>query len=217
MATHNLTVSARSETGKAAAKRLRHAGLVPAVAYGHKEEPVKLAVDSKELRELIAHHESKGLLMLKYKDGSGGDISVIIKELQRHPVRHTINAVDFLRVSLDEEVTAMVRIALHGEPIGVKQDGGVLVQALHEIEVAAFPQNLPEEIAADVTHLEFEGAPLHVKELTLPQGVRAITDGEETVAVVNAPKVAPTEEPEAVPSEEEAAEQAENVPTTEEA
>lgn len=193
MATHNLTVSARSETGKEAAKRLRHAGQVPAVAYGHKEEPVKLSVNAKELRDLLSHHAARGLLNLKFSDGSP-DLPVIIKDLQRHPVKHSVNSVDFLRVSLDEEVTATVPVVLHGEPVGVKQDGGVLVQGLHEIAIAALPQNLPEEIEADVSALEFEGEALHVRDLNLPAGVRLLTSADEAVAAVNAPRIEPVEE-----------------------
>jgi len=208
MATHELTVGSRTETGKAAAKRLRRAGMVPAVAYGHKEEPVKLTVNAKQLRDLLNHHAARGLLTLKYEDGSAPDLPVIIKEMQRHPVKHSVNAVDFLRVSLDEEVTASVPIVLIGEPIGVKQDGGVLVQALHALEITALPQNLPEQIEVDVSGLEFEGAPIHVSEMTLPAGVTVVTSGEEPVAVVNAmeveevAEVAPTEEgAEAAPDE----------------
>ncbi|MBV9864008.1 MAG: 50S ribosomal protein L25 [Abitibacteriaceae bacterium] len=194
MATHELTVQSRAANGKSAAKKLRREGLVPAVAYGHKEEAVTLAVDARQLRDLLSHHASHGLLTLKFKDGASPDLSVIIKALQRHPVRHSVNAVDFLRVSLDEEVTATVPIVLEGEPTGVKSDGGVLVQALHELEVSALPQNLPEQITVDVSALELNGPPIHIKEIALPQGVKAITDGEEPVAVVNPPKLELPEE-----------------------
>lgn len=189
MATHELTVHSRTERGKSAAKRLRREGLVPAVAYGHQEESVILTVNAKELRDLLAHHASHGLLTLKFKDSSDPDLNVIIKALQRHPVKHTVSAVDFLRVSLDEEVTDTVPIVLTGEPDSVRVEGGVLVQALHSLEVSALPQNLPEQISVDVSGLEFNGAPIHVKEITMPTGVKVITDGEEPVAVVNPPRV----------------------------
>src|SRR5687768_14527828 len=121
LASHELKVSARAETGKAAAKRMRRIGLVPAVAYGHKEEPVKITVNAKELRDLLAHHAGHGLLTLKYDDATP-DVPVIIKSLQKNHVKHTVNAVDFLRVSLDEEVTVTVPIVLEGEPTGVTMD-----------------------------------------------------------------------------------------------
>ena len=215
MATHELTVTSRTESGKAAAKRLRREGLVPAVAYGHKEPNVNLTVDAKQLRDLLSHHAAHGLLTLKFKDGSAPDLSVIIKDLQRHPVRHSVNAVDFLRVSLDEEVTATVPVILEGEPESVRTGDGVLVQALHEITVSAFPQNLPEELRIDVSSLELNGPPLHVKDIPLPQGVKALTDEEEPVAVVNIPRAAPTEEPTEGEAETEPA-ATEGEPTTDE-
>jgi large subunit ribosomal protein L25 len=192
VSSHNLTVTSRETTGKEAAKRLRRAGSVPAVAYGHKEEPVKLAVDAKELRDLLAHGGSHSLLTLKQEGGS--DVPVIIKSMQRHPVSHVVTSVDFLRVSLNEKVTMTVPIHLEGEPDAVRVEGGVLVQALHELQVEAFPQDIPDHITVDVTGLVFNGAPIHVREIALPRGVVAVTDGEEAVAVVNPPTVEPEPE-----------------------
>jgi large subunit ribosomal protein L25 len=161
------------------------------VAYGHKEEPVKLALNARELRDILAHGGSHGLLTLKFEGGSAPDLPVIIKALQRHPVHHTVDTVDFLRVSLDEEVTVTVPIVLEGEPVGVKQDGGILVQALHELQITAKPQALPEHIVVDVSALEFNGAPILVSEVTMPAGVQAVTDGSEPIAVVNPPEPEP--------------------------
>ena len=216
MATHNLTVRSRTQTGKSAAKHLRLAGEVPAVAYGHKEAPVKLSVDAKELRDLLAHHASKGLIVLKCKDGIGPDVPVIIKELQKDHIRHTVQSVDFLRVSLDEEVTAKVNIHLVGEAVGVKQDDGVLVQALHELEIAALPQNLLEAVNVDISSLEMGGEPFHVHQIEFPAGVRCITDGDEVVAVVNPPRVEEVVE-EVVAEGTEPAVEAEATETAEEA
>jgi large subunit ribosomal protein L25 len=194
LASHELKVTGRTETGKAAAKRLRRLGLIPAVAYGHKEEPVKVVVNAKELRDLLAHHHGHGLLTLKYDDATP-NLPVIIKSLDKNHVKHTVNSVDFLRVSMDEEVTITVPIVLEGEPVGVKQDGGVLVQAMHDIQVSSLPANLPEQITVDVSELILNGPPIHVREITLPAGVKAVTDGDESIAVVNVPTVEEVEEP----------------------
>jgi large subunit ribosomal protein L25 len=93
MSSHDLKVSTRDTVGKEAAKRMRREGMVPAVAYGHKEEPVKLALNAKELRDLLAHGGGRGLLNLKYEGRA--DESVIIKSLQRHPRTHAVSSVDF--------------------------------------------------------------------------------------------------------------------------
>jgi large subunit ribosomal protein L25 len=206
---HQLQVLGRETTGKEAAKRLRRDGYVPAIAYGHKEEPVKLSVHLKTLRDLIKHEGSHGLFNLQQEGAA--DLPVIIKVLQKHPVSHEIITVDFLRVNLDEKVRSVVPLHLEGTPEGVKVDGGVLVQALHEIEVEAFPQSIPDIISVDVTGLTFNGAPIHVREITLPAGVVAITDCDESIAVVNPPTVAaaePAADSAAVPATEVSAEAA---------
>lgn len=195
MSSNELKIQSRDVSGKAAAKKLRASGIVPAVVYGRKEEPVKVAINAKELRDLLAHHGTHGMLVLKSEDSSIPDSPVIIKSLQRHPFRQTVNSVDFLRVSLSEEVTATVTILLEGEPESVRE-GGVLTQAIHELQISALPQNLPEHITADISALEMDGAPLHVRDLIVPQGITVLTDGEEAVASVNHPKV------EAEPEEE---------------
>ncbi|HEX8834839.1 MAG TPA: 50S ribosomal protein L25 [Abditibacteriaceae bacterium] len=196
MSQRDLQVQSREETGKEAAKRLRRAGSVPAIAYGHKEEPVKLSVNAKQLRDMLSHGGSHGLVTLKFEGGSSSDVPVVIKSLQKHPVTHAVSSVDFLRVSLDEKVKTTIPIVLEGEPEGVKVDGGILVQALHEIEVESVPQKTPEHITVDVSGLVFNGAPIHVSEITMPEGVTAITPGETSIAVVNPPDVEPiVEEP----------------------
>ena len=212
MASHDLKVAPRELRGKEAAKKLRQNGLVPAVVYGRKEEPVSVTVNAKELRDFLVHHGSHGLLNLKADAASTADTPALIKALQKHPVKHHILSVDFLRVSLTEKTRALVSIVLDGEPVGVKVDGGVLVHSLHEIEVEAFPQDLPDAIHVDISGLIFDGAPIHVNEVKFPNGVVAITDGDTPIAVVNPPEaeeveeeVAPTEDAATVPAEHGAA------------
>lgn len=195
MATQELRATKRTETGKAAAKRLRRQGLVPAVAYGLGEEPRLLTLDNREVRHHLARHGASGLVTLRIEGEN--DVPTIIKEIQTHPASHELSTVDFLRVSLSEEVQAVVPLVLEGDPIGVTQDGGILVQAAHTLEVSALPQNLPEHITLDVSSLEMNGPALTVADLQLPDGVTVITDAEEALAIVNAPRVAAETETEA--------------------
>ena len=204
MASQDLNVMSRETTGKEEAGRMRRAGRVPAVLYGHGEEPRKLSVNDKEMRDLMAHGHSRGLLNLKAEGGKA--MPAIIKSVQRHPATHALTSIDFINVSLRETVQATVPIVLEGEPIGVTQDDGILVQAMHELLIESLPQNLPENISVDVSGLEFQGAPIHVREMTMPEGVTAITDGDEPVAVVNAPDVEPIVEEPMTAEEIEAAE-----------
>ena len=205
MASYDLNATKRSAKGKSAAKKLRRTGQVPGVAYGRKDAPVMLAVGAHDLWEIIAHHHSHGLLNLKFEDGT--TLPVIMKSVQRDPVSHKPQSVDFMRVALDEEVEATVPIVLKGEAVGVRE-GGVLVQALHELHISALPANLPPAIEVDVSNLEFNGAPVHVGEVALPPGVTAVTDAHEPIAVVNPPEKEPEPEVEEVePSEVPAIEQ----------
>jgi large subunit ribosomal protein L25 len=194
MASYDLNAQKRTGKGKSAAKRLRAEGHVPCVAYGRKDEPVLLTVEARDLRDIVAHHHSHGLLNLKFEDG--GTLPVIMKSIQRDPVSHKPQSVDFMRVSLTEEVEATVPIILSGDSEGVRE-GGVLVQALHEIHVKALPGDLPESIEVDISGLVLNGPPIHISEITMPQGVTAVTSGEEGIAVVNPPDREP--EPEVAP------------------
>lgn len=200
MSQRELQATPRTETGKEAAKRLRRAGNVPGIAYGHKEEPVMMSINAKTLRDMIHHGGTAGLVNVKIEGGQ--TIPAIIKKTQKHPRTHAIQSIDFLRVSLDEKVHSTVAIHLTGEAAGVKVDGGILVQALHSLEIESLPQDVPEFISVDISGLEFNGAPIHVKEITLPAGVKAITDGDESIAVVNAPDAEPIVEAPEVPAAE---------------
>jgi large subunit ribosomal protein L25 len=89
----------------------------------------------------------------------------------------------------------VVPIILDGEPDSVRVEGGVLVQSMHEVEISALPQNLPEAIHADISHLEFNGAPLMLSEIKLPEGIEFVSEEDDDVAVVNPPRVEEVAEP----------------------
>jgi len=202
--TQVLTVSSREVVGTSAVKRLRRTGQLPAVAYGRGKDPVNLSVDAHEFRTLLSHQGAGGLITLKFTDGKA-DLPVIVKEIQIDPRRNEVRTLDFLHVSLSEKVSSTALLVLEGEPIGVRQDGGLLTQSLHEIHISALPQNLPESITLDITDLELNSS-LHVSDIKFPEGVEAETDGEEIVASVAPPRVEKEETEEAVEGEEAAAE-----------
>ena len=193
MASHDLKVVERTETGKSFSRRLRYAGQLPAVVYGRKEEPMKLTINTKEFRDFVSHHGSHGLLSLNIEGGK--KIPAVIKELQRHPFKNHVQTIDFLRVSLSEKINAIVPIVLEGEPDSVRVEGGILVQSMHEVEIIALPQNLPEAVYADITHLEFNGAALMLSEIKLPEGIEFASEEDDDVAVVNPPRVEVVAEP----------------------
>ncbi len=213
MAQYELNVQSRTQTGKGAARQLRMKKQLPAVLYGHKQDPLLFSMDRKEFTDLVSHHGTNSLLVLT---GDGGGETAFIKAIQKHYVRNEVQTVDFIRVSRNEQITVKVPIILTGEPESVTQGEGVLVQALHELEVTTTPANVPDSIHVDVSALELGGAAMTVAEITdIPAGVELITSGEEAVAVVNLPAAEP--EPEEV-EEGEVGEEAEtgDVPATEE-
>jgi large subunit ribosomal protein L25 len=185
-----LTVQTRAEVGRNAIKKVRKQGLIPGVIYGVGHEPINLEVNGRQLSTVLAHSSSENILLeLEIVDGDNKRNSLaMIQEVQHHPLQRRILHVDFHAVSATEKITAEVPIETVGEPVGVKTGGGLLEHILRDLEVECLPGDLPERIQVDVTSLDVSQS-IHVKDLQLPAGVEAITDGDLTVVAVSAPRV----------------------------
>jgi large subunit ribosomal protein L25 len=185
-----LTVQTRAEVGRNAIKKVRKQGLIPGVIYGVGHEPINLEVNGRQLSTVLAHSSSENIqLELEIVDGENKRNSLaMIQEVQHHPLQRRILHVDFHAVSATEKITAEVPIETTGEPVGVKTGGGLLEHVLRDLEVECLPGDLPERIQVDVTNLDVNQS-IHVKDLQLPAGVEAITDGDLTVVAVSAPRV----------------------------
>jgi large subunit ribosomal protein L25 len=185
-----LTVQTRAEVGRNAIKKVRKQGLIPGVIYGVGHEPINLEVNGRQLSTVLAHSSSENILLeLEIVDGENKrNSSAMIQEVQHHPLQRRILHVDFHAVSATEKITAEVPIETTGEPVGVKTGGGLLEHVLRDLEVECLPGDLPERIQVDVTNLDVNQS-IHVKDLQLPAGVEAITDGDLTVVAVSAPRV----------------------------
>jgi large subunit ribosomal protein L25 len=185
-----LTVQTRAEVGRNAIKKVRKQGLIPGVIYGVGHEPINLEVNSRQLSAVLAHSSSENILLdLEIIDGDDKRNSLaMIQEVQHHPLQRRILHVDFHAVSATEKITAEVPIETIGEPVGVKTGGGLLEHILRDLEVECLPGDLPERIQVDVTSLDINQS-IHVKDLQLPAGVEAITDGDLTVVAVSAARV----------------------------
>jgi large subunit ribosomal protein L25 len=212
-----LIARTRSETGKGAARKMRSAGEVPAVMYGQGTDPQPLAVKKEELQDVI--HGEAGLnvlLDLQVVDGKEKDSHlVMIKELQKHPFKEKLLHVDFLKVARDEKVTMKVPLSIRGEETaaGLKA-GGTLQHNLWEVEVECLPTEVPDHIYADITDLKI-GDHLGVEDLEAPEGISILTDSEDIVLTILAPRLVVEEEVAPV-SEEEAAAREEAAPGEEE-
>jgi large subunit ribosomal protein L25 len=185
MAMQELTVQQRGETGKQVAKRLRRAGVVPAVLYGG-AKPESISVDPKSVLRIIhGHAGSTQLLTLTFEGGAGSRMA-IIRDLQFDPVSERLLHVDLQEVTADRAIT--VRVAVHpvGEAAGVRDQKGILNVVLHELDVSCLPVMIPERIDADVAALMF-GDVLTVGDLRAPEGVRILNDPGQAVVTVAAP------------------------------
>jgi large subunit ribosomal protein L25 len=191
-----LTAQTRLTSGRSAVNKIKKQGLVPAVVYGGKEPPVKLTVNAREIGNMLAHATSEHFLVdLEIADGSNRTNRLaLVQEVQHHPIKGHVLHIDFHAVKADEELHAEIPVETVGEPTGVKNYGGILEIAMHSIEVACLPKDLPEIITIDVTALGI-GDAIHIKDIQFPAGVTTTADGELTVVRVAAPKVEVEPEP----------------------
>ena len=186
--TSSLTLTARDPEGSRSARRLRREGLVPGVLYGGDGEPQHFAVDGRILRNTLAR---SGAILQVSLDGAG-DTPVLVKDVQRHPVRGEAVHVDLLRVDMKISIHTTVTVELVGgdDSPGVDQ-GGVLSQETREINIAALPGDIPETIEHDVSSMEINDT-LTLGMVTLPAGVVLLDDTDTVIASVTPPTLEPT-------------------------
>ncbi len=189
----------REGTGKSVTRKLRAAGEVPAVAYGHGIEGRALAVNAHELELLLASINPENTIIDLRVEG-GKPTPALIREIQRHPSRPVILHVDFFQVKAGEKIHVDVPIRLHGTPIGVRESGGLLQEVLRELTVECFPRDIPSAIDLDVEDLEI-GQSIHVSDVKLEKAT-ILNDPELVICTVSTPTVA------ALPEEAEAEEEA---------
>lgn len=214
-----LNIKIRENIGKSPSRRLRQNDIIPAVVYKQGQKTIPIQVKETEL--IHALHTSAGenaIITLKFPPsskterlpdrqagkttGTTDTKTVIIKEIQYHPIKENILHVDFQEISLTEKITVNVPIALKGEAVGVKTDSGILEHITKELEIECLPTQIPEKIELNVEIMKI-GDIAYVKELDTPPEVRVLTDPEQAVVSVSPPKV----EEEVAPAEEVAEEE----------
>jgi large subunit ribosomal protein L25 len=185
MATAQLSASARSTSGKGAARSLRRDGRLPAIIYGHAREPMSLSVPERDFVRLLERVAAENTVIELTIDGAMS--RTLIREIQRHPVRRNVLHVDFQELVAGERMIVNIPIVLQGTPEGVRNNGGILSQVLQELECRVDPLNMPGHIDVDVSGIAI-GHSIHVSEITIPEGVEVLDDPDSTIAVVAAPK-----------------------------
>ena len=188
-----LNAQARTDLGKGASRRLRHAANIPAVVYGGNKPAESVTILAKEIAKLFENEAAYSHVIELNVDGAKQN--VIVKAMQRHPSKQFIMHADFVRVVAGQKLTAIVPVHFVGEEAPVKK-GGEISHVLNEIEVTCLPKDLPEFIEVDLSALEI-GAIVHLSDLKAPKGVEfvALAHGDDkAVANVHAPRVAPEAE-----------------------
>lgn len=167
----------RSELGSKANRRLRGAGLLPGVIYGHKEAIIPVTLPRKE----VVGHLTRGAHLFDL-NLDGKSEKVLVKEVQYDHLGDQVIHVDFARVSLDEKVKVSVPVELRGTPRG-EADGGVLQQIIKALEVECLVTEIPDMIRHNVAEMALNDV-LHIKDIKLPEGVKVLQDGDLIVATV---------------------------------
>ena len=181
--TFELKAESRSDAGKGASRRLRHAGKVPAIVYGGGKDPLRIALDHNDLIKHLEHEAFYSHVLTVDVDGARE--SCVLKDLQRHPARPIVMHLDLQRVRADEKIRMSVPLHFEDEAVapGVKQ-GGAVSHHLTEVDVSCLPKDLPEFIAIDMSTMNLNDT-LHLSQLKVPAGVElvALTQGDDALVV----------------------------------
>lgn len=169
--------------------QIREAGSVPAIFYGFKMDATSLSVKKIDFKKAFKEVGETNTLTLETKAGT---FDALIHEVQHDPVTNEPIHVDFLAVDMTKEIEVDVPLEFTGESAAVKA-GGVLVKVMHEVKVAALPKKVPHSISVDLSKLETTESTITLKDLTFPEGVKTIEDGEAVVASIAIAKDEPVE------------------------
>ncbi len=188
MATARATLAAehRDLIGKKVA-RLRHAGRLPAVVYGHGVDSSSVSIDAHDFEQLRRHTGPNSLVDLSI-DGEKAQ-PVLVSAVQVHPVNRRTLHVDLFLVRMTEELTVDVPLVATGESPAVSLSGGTLLHPSESVKVRALPDHLPQAIEYSVESLTDFDTTIHVRDLVIPDDVTLLTDGDEIIAKVQAPRV----------------------------
>jgi large subunit ribosomal protein L25 len=187
MSTASLSASVRTETGKGAARKIRQAGNIPAVIYGHGREAQSLMINARETDKLLKSIAISSTVIELSIDGKSA--RTLIREVQRHPFKRTITHIDFQELVAGETVSVHCPIVYVGVPEGVRLEGGLLDQIMHQLHIEVDPSSIPNHIDVDVSALKV-GKSMHVSDLVLPAGIKVLDEPGTTVCIVQVPKVA---------------------------
>lgn len=203
-----LKTKTRTTTGKGSSRALRREKRIPAILYGPKTEPILLSLEQALLEKVFKTASTHALIHLIIDDDASNKKTVMIKELQTHPVSRTFLHLDFYEIDMMKKVHVNVPVVTTGKSVGVEL-GGIIQIIRRELEILCLPSNIPAAIEIDISMLGI-GDSIHVDEISLPEGVEIPENVNFTMITVLTPKVeeepAEEEEEEEIGAEEEEAE-----------
>ena len=185
MATASLNATPRTDRGTGVARKLRQAGQVPAVIYGHGREPQSLVINTREIDKLLSQVSAASTVIELSVEGKTA--RTLIREIQRHPFKRHIMHVDFQELVAGEKVTVSVPLKFVGIAEGVRNSGGILEETMHQVHIRVDPSVIPDHVDVDVNALTI-GHSIHIRDIQLPEGVQVLDDAGATVCVCTAPK-----------------------------
>jgi len=174
----------RSRFGKNASRKLRREGKVPAILYGKGEPGIPLALDKKDVFEILRSETGENTLFKTSFDSGSWD--TMIKDVQVDPVSDEILHVDLIQIAMDKAVRVSVPVLIAGEAVGVKTEGGFVDVITREVEVECLPQSIPEHIEVNISALHLHQS-IKIEEITPPPDVEIMDDPQSVVVLIEAP------------------------------
>jgi len=172
-------------TGSASSRRLVATDIIPAVVYGQGMQPLQISVGRRDLRLALSGPAGTNTVLDLTVDGTV--YPAIVKDMQRHPVRRTVQHVDFIQINLKDDITVSIPVRLEGESKAVLSAGGFIDLTLNDIEVITTPRLIPDEIVIDVTDFTLDTV-ITIADVKLPAGVVATADPDVPVVAVVGPR-----------------------------
>ena len=181
MSQTTLTATPRTGSGSPTARRLRAEGHIPGVLYGRGMDPISVTVERREFRLALSGPAGANTVLALQVGGTS--YPAVVKEMQRHPIRRTVNHIDFLQVNMNEEITVHIAVRLEGESKAVAVAGGLVDAAVDSLEVSCTPTDMPNEFVIDITEMQPDTV-IRLSDIPMPKGVTALGDPDMPVVTV---------------------------------
>jgi large subunit ribosomal protein L25 len=183
----------REGRGKNDARRVRAQGFVPVTVYGGGGEPTAAVLPLKDLAAILRSESGRNSIFTVDLEGAGSS-EVMFHDRQLDPIRSRLVHADLVRLVRGQKIEVTVPIHLVGEPVGVREEDGMLEHVLHELQIRVDPRNIPDSIDVDVANLHAHDV-IHVSDITPPEGVEILNTPDVVVATVGVIREEVVEQP----------------------